>query len=517
MRCRTPRSMAALHALVMLVVALVLSACSVGERVDVSGGAEFQPTDNTLLAAIAGEPDQLDPHVTTSYFSFQVLENVYDTLVEPDEQLRMQPALATEWTTSADNLTWTFTLRDGVTFHDGSPFTSEDVVYSFRRIIDEELSSSWRLTAVKSVTAPDPRTVVFTLTQPTPHFLTTIGSFKGLAIVSKANVDAGRIQTRPVGTGPFSVASFTAGDDITLRANPQYWGGAPQVDGAVIRFIPEPSTAMAALRSGEVHWTDAVPPQDVPILAKDSTVHLGRTPSNDYWYVTLNEARKPFDDVRVRQAVAFAIDRDSVAQAAKYGAAQVNQTAIPASSPWYLEHAPYTHDPERARQLLQEAGVGDLSVELMVTSEYPETVTIAQVLADQLSQAGIRMTIRTLDFATWLDEQGQGNWDSLMLGWLGNNDPDDYYYGQHHSKGTNNFQKYSNPEVDRLLDAGRAQMDEAARKKTYDQAATIIVDEASYIYLYNPDVLQVWSPNLHGYTTRSDRAVRFRDVSIGGE
>lgn len=513
MPCRTPRLMGALLA---FFVALALSACSVGEGVNV-GGTKFEPTANTLTAAIAGEPDQLDPHVTTSYFSFQVLENVYDTLVEPDADLRMQPAIATEWSTSQDNLTWTFTIRDGVTFHDGSLLTSEDVVYSFRRIIDEELSSSWRLTAVESVSAPDPKTVVFRLTQPTPHFLTTIGSFKGLSIVSRANVESGAIQTRPVGTGPFSLVSFTAGDDITMRANPDYWGGAPQVDGAVVRFIPEPSTAMASLRSGEVLWTDAVPPQDVPILARDSSVHLGRTPSNDYWYIALNQEKEPFDDARVRQAVAFAIDRDAVAQAAMYGAAQVNQAAIPASSPWYFEHAPYSHDANRARELLQEAGVNDLSFEMMVTSEYPETVTVAQVLADQLAQAGIRMSIRTLDFATWLDEQGQGNWDGLMLGWLGNNDPDDYYYGQHHSKGTNNFQKYANTEVDRLLDAGRAQMDETARKQTYDDAARIIVDEASYIYLYNPDVLQVWSPRLRGYETRSDRAVRFRDASIEGE
>ena len=153
-------------------------------------------------------------------------------------------------------------------------------------------------------------------------------------------------------------------------------------------------------------------------------------------------------------------------------------------------------------------------MDLMVTSAYPETVTAAQVIAANLAEIGITVEIRTLDFATWLDEQGQGNFDVFFLGWLGNLDPDDFYFAQHRTDGGFNFQGYSNPAVDELLDAARVETDQAARKAMYDEAAKMIVDDASYVYLYNPDVIQGWSPDVEGYTVRGDRAIRFRDVSL---
>ncbi|SEB59269.1 peptide/nickel transport system substrate-binding protein [Paramicrobacterium humi] len=491
--------------------AVVLSGCSAGEGVDVDGGGG----DNVLVAAIAGEPDQLDPHKTTSYFSFQVLENVFDTLVEPDENLEMQPALAESWDLSDDQLTWTFHLRDGVTFHDGSDFTADDVVYSYDRIIDDELSNAWRFSAVSDVKKVDDLTVDITVSQPTPNLLSSIGGFKGMAIVDKDNVESGDITTKPVGTGPFKVASYTSGDSIKLTANEDYWGGAPKIDGVTFRFISEGSTAISALKSGEVDWTDSIPAQQVKGLKGADGVTVDVAASNDYWYLALNEAREPWNDVRVRQAIAYGIDRDAIVQATSYGTATANQLAIPEDSVWYTPYDKYSTDLDKAKQLLDEAGVGDLSIDMLVTQDYPETVTAAQIIADNLKPLGITLDIRTVDFATWLDEQNTGNFDMLMMGWLGNIDPDDFYYAQHHTGAASNAQKYSNAEVDKLLDAGRTETDESARKQLYADAATIIADEASYIYLYNPSVIQAWSSDLKGYEARSDGAIRFRDVSMG--
>lgn len=504
-----------------LVSLLALAACNTGEGVDVDG--DGNATDGagagdggTLVAAIAGEPDQLDPQSTTSYFSFQVLENVFDTLVEPDVNLEMQPALAESWDVSEDQLTWTFELRDDVTWHDGSDFTADDVVYSFNRIIDEELSNSWRLSAVESVEAVDEDTVEFHLNAPAPNLLANIGGFKGMAVVQQENVESGEIGQNPVGTGPFAFESYASGSSIQLTANPDYWGGAPAVSGVEFQFITEPTTALAALESGEVHWTDNIPPQQVAALAESETVELGQVGSNDYWYLALNQAREPFGDVRVRQAISYAIDREAITEATMFGNATVNQTAIPESSAWYTEYDRYSHDPEQATALLEEAGVdpASLSIEIMVATDYPETVQAAQLIADQLGQIGVGAEIRTLDFGAWLDEQGQGNFDMLMMGWLGNIDPDDFYYGQHHSEGANNYQGYSNPEVDEMLDQARTETDQEARKALYDEIATTIADDASYIYLYNPDVVQAWSPDVEGYEVRPDRAIRFRDVSL---
>jgi peptide/nickel transport system substrate-binding protein len=500
------------------VLALALAACGGGDGVNVDGGGSGggSASGQQLIAAIAAEPDQLDPQKTTAYASFQVLENVYDTLVQPDENLEMQPALAESWTTSDDQLTWTFTLRSGVTFHNGDDFTAQDVVYSYNRIIDDKLSASYRFASVKKVTAPDDSTVVITLKQPTPNLLAQIGGYKGMAIVDKKNVESGDITRDPVGTGPFSMGDYKAGDSITLNANKDYWGGAPKLGSVKFTFVPEPTTALANLESGEVQWTDNLPPQQVDSLEGRDDLTLGIVPSNDYWYFAANEARKPFDDPKVRQALSWAIDRDAITEAAKFGQATVNQTAIPETSSWYYDYSPYSQDPDKAKQLLKEAGVSNLTIDMMVTNEYPETVQAAQVMASQLDKIGVKLKIRTEDFATWLDDQGKGNFDVFMLGWLGNIDPQDFYYGQHHTDGANNYQKFSDDKVDQGLDAGAKETDEGKRKEYYDKAAKRIVDLASYTYLYNPNVVQGWSPDVSGYTVRGDRAIRFEATSLSG-
>lgn len=497
-------------AVLAAVAALLVASCAPAQRVDLGDGA------GNLIAAIGGEPDQLDPQKTSSYFSFEVLENVFDTLVAPDDNLEMRPALAQRWETSPDQLTWTFHLRPGVTFQDGSPFSASDVVYSYRRIIDEKLANSDKFSAVTDVSAPDPATVVIRVEQPTPNLLTNLGGFKGMAIVQRRNVESGEIATNPVGTGPFSFSSQRSGDSIVLKANPDYWGGAPKVPGVTFRFISEPTTALSALQAGEIDWTDIVPAQRVEQLRNDDSIRLAVTPSNDYWYLALNEARPPWNDVRVRRAIAFAIDRASIVQATSYGTAAANQLAIPEGNPWYAPYDGYRLDLDKARSLLAEAGAAPDRLDMLVTSEYPQTVTAAQVIADNLEPLGITVDIRTVDMATWLDQQNTGNFDMLMMGWLGNIDPDDFYYAQHHTDGANNAQKFSNPEVDRLLDAGRRETDQTTRRDDYARAATLIADEVSYLYLYNPSVIQAWSTDLTGYDARRDKAIRFGTAALGG-
>ncbi|MGY1786657.1 ABC transporter substrate-binding protein [Geodermatophilus sp. SYSU D00698] len=495
--------------------ALVLSACGGGESVDTGGGGGGGGGDDVLVAAVSAEPDQFDPHVTNAYASFQVLENVYDTLVVPSaEDLTMQPSLAESWTTSPDGLTWTFTLRDGVTFHDGSEFDSADVVYSYRRIIDEDLSNAYRFATVADVQAPDPRTVVVTLTRPTPNLLELIGSFKGMAIVSENAAEEFDLQSEANGTGPFRLESSDA-NATTLTTFDDHWGGAPAIDGVEFRYIAEPSSALTALRNGEVQWTDNVPPQNVADLEDDEAVELGSVTSVEYFYLSMNYAVPPFDNRDVRRAIATALDRDEITQAARFGAAQPNQTAIPEGSPWYLDYAPFTPDEEAARQLLAQAGVQTpLTMGLMVTDEYPETVAAAQVIASELEPIGIQVEIQEEDFATWLDRQSQGDFDAFMLSWIGNIDPADFYENQHLSTGGSNYQGYSNPQVDDLLTRAATEPDQAARKGLYDEAARIIVDDVSYLYLYNPDEVQAWVPGLTGYQVRADAAIDFENVEL---
>ena len=236
----------------------------------------------TLVAAIGAEPDQLDPHVTSSYNSFQVLENVFDTLVEPDENLEMVPALAESWEISEDGLTYTFDLRDGVTWHDGSPLTAGDVVYSYDRWAT---NNGWRFGTVTDVSAADDDTVVFTLSAPTPNMLANLGAYKGLAIVQEANVESGDITTAPVGTGAFEVAAWNTGDSIEIVRNDAYWGGDVALDGVTFRFVPDPTVAVTNVQAGEAHWTSNLPPQQVSNLMDSEDIVVQAVPSNDYWYL----------------------------------------------------------------------------------------------------------------------------------------------------------------------------------------------------------------------------------------
>ena len=507
---------------IILMTVLAIAAFAGGGKetpdTDMGSAPAAAPAEKILIAAQSSEPDQLDPHMTSAYASFQVLENVYDTLVQPAADLSMEPALAESWEISDDNLTWTFTLRSGVRFHNGRALVADDVVYSFNRVMSEGLNG-WRFGAVDTISAPDASTVVITLKQPSPNLLVAIAGFKGMAIVAKETVADGSIGTLPVGTGPFRFVSRSPDEGIVLEKNADYWRsdeGLPKLDGIRFIQIPDAGTKLTALRTGEVHWIDSVPPQDITSLSGEAGIIVGRVPGGDYHYFALNQNRAPFDDVRVRRAIATAINREEIAEAAQFGAATANQTAIPASNAaWYFRYAPYASgDVEAARKLLAEAGVSDLTVQFLVTSDFPETVTEAQVIAAELAPAGITVEINDVDFSTWLAMEGEGDFDAFMLSWVGNIDPDDFYYAQHHSTGGFNFQGYANPEVDRLLDAARVETDQAARKALYDQAAKLIVDDASYIYLYNPENINAWRDVVSGYATRGDNAVRFVEATL---
>jgi peptide/nickel transport system substrate-binding protein len=526
----------------LLSLAMILAACSSGESVDVGdetttttappGGDTTTTTSDTtgpddegdmiLVAAQGADPDRLDPHLTSAYASFQVLENVYDTLVQPGPDLQMEPALAESWDISADNLTWTFTLRDGVTFHNGRSLTADDVVYSYGRIMDPDVgaANSFRFASVEEVVAVDDRTVEIHLTRPTPNLLVNIGGFKGMAIIPQEIVDDGTIDTFPIGTGPFKFVSQSPDQGIVLERNPDYWRadeGLPHLDGIRFVQIPDATVKLTNLRTGEVDWIDGVPPQDLDSLGSDSAVVLERVPGGDYHYFALNMNRAPFDDPDVRRAIAMAIDRDVITEAAQFGAATPNQTAIPASNFWATDYSPFTPgDTDGAAALLESAGVSDLTIEFMVSSDFPETVTQAQVIASQLAAIGVTVEISDVDFGTWLDRQGQGDFDAFMLSWIGNIDPDDFYYAQHHSDGTFNFQGYANTDVDALLDEARVETDQDARKTLYDEAARLIVDDASYIYLYNPENVQAWGPQVEGYEVRGDNAIRFVETRLAG-
>jgi peptide/nickel transport system substrate-binding protein len=478
-----------------------------------AGFVAAQTQGGRLIAAWAQEPVGLDPHITSAMSSYQVLENVLDTLVTLDPEQNIVPSLAESWTVSEDGRTVTFTLREGVRFSNGKELVADHVVTVFERLLDPDTGSgnAWRMAGVTDIEAPDERTVVLRLDGPNPSLLGHLASIKALGIFDPDGIDDGTVNTRPVGTGPFMITDFQPGTRVMLERNPHYWEeGLPYLDAVEIRIIGDETVRRTALVTGEIDWAFAVPAQAVAELDARPDVIIDAAPAGAYYYLGVNVREGPLSDERVRQAISFAINRDNVVAAAEFGNAEVTQDPIPSSSAWHFGYAPYEYDPARARELLAEAGFADgFEMEIMPTTFIEATIRAAQVVQADLAAVGIRASIRTLEWAEWLQEQGDGNYDTFVCSWNGLVDPDDFFFAQHRTGEVFNFTGYSNPRVDELLDEARTITDFDTRRELYAEINRHIVDDAPYIYFYNPLQIHAYGPHVQGFQTRADQAVRF--------
>ena len=482
----------------------------------ISGAAFAQQSGGTLSAAWNQEPVGFDPHIVSAVSSHQILTNVVDNLVTLDEQQNIVPELAESWEVSEDGLTLTFNLREGVQFSNGKALEAAHFKAVFDRILDPDTGSgnAWRMAGVESVEAPDTRTVVLNLSAPTPGLLGHLAVSKALGVFDPSSIEDGTVNTRPIGTGPFMISDFQPGTRVLLEKNPNYWrDGLPYLDAVDVRIIPDETVRRTALVTGEIDWAFAIPAQSVTELRERDDVVIDDTPAGAYYYIGVNTTEGPLAEPAVRQAISYAINRGNIVQAAEFGNAEATQDPIPSNSAWSFGYAPYEQDVERARELLAEAGYADgFAMTIMPTTEVPATIRAAQVIQADLAAVGIRAEINTLEWAEWLQEQGAGNYETYVCSWNGLVDPDDFFYAQHHTGEVFNFTGYSNPSVDELLDEGRTLADFDARYEIYEQVNQMIVDDAPYIYLYNPLQIHAYKPYVHGFSTRSDQSVRFHET-----
>ncbi len=504
-RLPAPRSLRRRTATFALALSLALTSAGFAQT---SGG--------TLAAAWNQEPVGFDPHIVSAVSSHQVLTNVIDNLVTLDAEQNIVPELAESWEVSDDGLTLTFTLREGVKFSNGKDLEAAHFKTVFERILDPETGSgnAWRMAGVESVEAPDARTLVLNLSAPTPGLLGHLAVSKALGVFDPASIEDGTVNTRPIGTGPFFISDFQPGTRVLLEKNPHYWrDGLPYLDAVDVRIIPDETVRRTALITGEIDWAFAIPAQSVAEMRERDDVVIDSTPAGAYYYIGVNVREGPLSEPAVRQAISYAINRDNIVQAAEFGNAEATQDPIPSNSAWAFGYAPYEQDLDRARELLAEAGYADgFSMAIMPTTEVPATIRAAQVIQADLAAIGIQAEINTLEWAEWLQEQGDGNYETFVCSWNGLVDPDDYFYAQHHTGEVFNFTGYSNPSVDELLDEGRTISDFDARYDIYEQVNQMIVDDAPYIYLYNPLQIHAYKPYVHGFQTRSDQSVRFHET-----
>ncbi len=492
-----------------LIAALTLALAALPAQAALAQGVQ---KGGTLKAAWSQEPASLDPHASSAYSSFQILENVLDTLVGIDTKGNLIPQLATSWKSSDAGKTWTFTLRPNVKFSNGRALSADDVAYSLNRLLDPKTASgnAYHLSGVISITAPSKTAVVLKLKEARTNILGDLTS-KSTGIFAKEGVDNKTIGTAPIGTGPFKIASYQPGVGVKLVKNPYYWqAGLPYLNGIDIRVIPDEGVRRSSLVSGDVDWVMAVPPQDVPELKKNPKLVIDSVPAFSYWYIGLNLKRKPFDQKAVRQAIAQGVNRDQIVQGAVFGQAVTTQSPIPSNNAFSQKYTPYTGGLEQAKTLLAKGGVPQgFETSVMVTTQYPESVRIAQILQAQLAPLGIKVNIRTLEWAQWLDEEAKGNFDMFVLSWNAMIDPSEYFYAQHRTGQGFNFTGYSNPALDKLLDSARVATSTAQRKSLYARINKLVVDDAPYVYLYNPYNVNAYAKDVNGYQARPDQAINF--------
>ena len=478
--------------------------------------ATAQTAGGVLKAAHDAEWTGLDPHVASTVSSFYVLVNVVESLTTMNDNIELSPSLASEWTQSEDGKTWTFTLNEGVMFSNGEEMTSADVVWSMNRILDPETGSG-RVAAVGGSDAVWEAVDTYTVSVTTPEanaILPTLLAGTGTEIVHPDSVDENGVIVVPIGTGPFTIEDLDGTISMTLAKNENYWQeGLPILDAVEITVIQEEAAREAALLGGEVDFITSVPPQAVEGLQGNDSVVVQVAPALAYTYIGINVTREPLNDVRVRQAIAYTIDRQQICDAGAFSVCTTLNGPIDVSSPWYFDYAPYTQDLEKARALLAEAGYPDgFEMELLPTSTYQETVREAQVVQAQLAAVGITATINAPEWAQWLELEGSLQYDGYICGWNGLTDVDQYYYLQHRTDEVFNFTGYSNPEFDALVDQGRQVADFDERYAIYEQANKILVDDAPYIYFYNPSFTRAMSPAVQGYVLRSDNINLYKNT-----
>ena len=438
-----------------------------------------------LNFALSGSPDTLDPHKTSGTLTFQTLKSVYDTLAEPDKTGKIVPALAEKWDISTDGMTWTFTLRKGVVFHNGDKLTAQDVKATFERIKNKEIGSpnANEFAPITSIETPDNSTVVLKLSEPSAPFLGTLASGWG-AILPKSLIDSNHdFAAKPIGTGPFKMTEWIRDGKIVLEKNKNYWmKGLPKLDKVTMHIIPERAVQVQGLISGQVDVSYIIDQEDEPMLTSSPDVEVNKSLTSLIMVMPMNCSKPPLDDLRVRQAITHAIDKQKVLDVA-YGGGKPIGTFMDYGNAYYKDFTDlYPYDPAKAKKLLAEAGVGmDTELEMFLPQNYPPHVKAGEIYQDMLTKVGLNVKIKLVDWSTWFgDVYRQAKYDFTAIGHTGKLDP----HGTLANYGTpKRYVRWDNPKAAELIATAAKTDGFENRKKLYDQALQIMAEEVPFMFL----------------------------------
>lgn len=517
---------------VVLLVGVILAVGLLGGGGSGDEGSSGDRRGGTLTLGLSENPDTLDPQVTNLNAAGEILAYAGDTLVTKDPEGEIVPALARSWEVSGDSTVYTFRLKSGVRFHDGTPMRADDVKATVERALDPETGAGIAASlfaGIESVEAPSEDTVEITLAQPSSIFLDNISTSNAAIIKAEAaNGNADEFGRKPILTGPYEVENWAAGEQVVLRRNPDYqWGpdfahdGPAYLDRMVFRVIPDLATQVAALRSGELQAI-RVPPANVEEIQAGDEFRTHETLRQGVGaYLEMNTEQAPFDDPAVREAVGHAVDKEAIIDSAYRGQGEPACGPLAPTIPGYWEgacDAAPGFDPARAEELLAEAGYGPgeggtlqrdgepLEFTLLIPSGNREWSQAAQLIQQQLEDIGMGMEIQSLEAAALVERTGAGEHQANILAYTYTN-PDVLYLLFHSSSieaGTNST-RIANDELDAALDDMRSATETAQRDEFASQAQEIVIDEA------------VWAPIIvnREYSAVS-RGVQGIEVGQGG-
>lgn len=483
----------------------VLTAALLASSALVAPAAAQTPPGVLVVGQIA-EPQALDPHAVTAVNDFRILMNVYDGLVRyASGTLEVEPALAEAWEISEDGTVYTFTLRDGVTFHDGSAFDADAVVWNFERMLNEDhpyhgtgpFPLSFFFSAVETVEALDASTVRFTLNEPYAPFLSNLAYPTGLIVSPAAVMEHGdEFGRNPSGTGPFRFAEWRSNERVVVTRNDDYWDGVAAPEAVIFRPITDANTRVAEMLSGGIDMMVEVPPVALSQFQGDA-YELVEQAGPHVWFLILNAKEGPFADKRVRQAANYAINKESLVNDVLEGTADIAAGPTPPAFAWAYNDAlePYPYDPERARELLADAGAEGASVTFYVTeggSGMLDPIPMGTAIQADLAAVGFDVTIETYEWNTFLGRVNpglEGKADMAQMAWM-TNDPDTLPFlalrtDAWPDAGGFNSGYYSNPEVDALLEAARVETDAEERARLYREMQVIVQEDAPWVFVAN--------------------------------
>jgi peptide/nickel transport system substrate-binding protein len=480
------RTRRGLTGLLVIALAIASGAAPIFAAGSPEGEAAAEPAGDTLVFGISGSPDTLDPHATTGTLTFQTMRSVYDTLVEPDHEGTLVPALATEWESREDGREWRFELRRDVVFHDGTPFTSADVVASLDRLRDETFGSpsAHEYRMIESVRPEGDHAVILSLSEPHAPLLATLASGWS-AILPAGLIAAGHdFGAHPVGTGPFRFESWTRDGELILGKNDRYWqDGAPLLAGVEFVTITEQGVLAQALMAGQVDVADIVVEPELSMLRQADGVAIYEGTSALVMVLAINTARPPLDDLRVRQGINAAIDKQAVMDTAYAGGQEV-ATFMDVGNPYYVDFTGiYRHDPVEARDVASDTAF-DRELVIAVPRNYEPHVRAAELYHEMLRQAGFPVRLQLVEWSTWLsDVYRDSQFDLTVIGHTGKLDP----HGRLAQYGTEDtYVQWVDPPTAEAIEAARRESDPAERRRLYTIALERMARQLPFVFVGSP-------------------------------